>query len=165
MPKRYTRGYARRYYGRRRKWTPVFLTEEAVVPKQAVYGFANLAVNQSNQGTTAPVATNIKVKNFKVSVDVQGAGDTMGSPCITFAICFVPQGYTVNADLMIQHPEWVMAWKTIDLQTTSTVMVSSRMARNLNSGDSVVFFFRRSVPTTVDNTALTYQVMFFTCNN
>lgn len=164
MPKRYTRGYTRRYYGRRKKWTPVFLTEQSNVPAAAVFGHATLAVNQANQGATAPVATNIKVKNFRVSVDVQAPGNTAGSPSVTFAIIFVPQSYTITANLMVEHPEWVMAWRTIDLQTTNTVQVSSRLARNLNSGDQVIFFFHRSIAAS-DITTLTYQVMFFTCAN
>lgn len=164
MPRRYTRGYSRRYYGRRKKWTPVFLTEQSTVPGAAVFAHATLAANQTNQGSTAPIATNIKVKNFKVAVDVQSAGNVAGSPSVTFAIVFVPQSYAITANLMVEHPEWVMAWRTIDLQTTNTVQVSSRLARNLNSGDKVVFFLHRSIASSGD-TVLTYQVMFYTCNN
>ena len=43
------------------------------------------------------------------------------------------------------HPEWIMAWKGLELdgQTGAgkQVMISSRLSRNLNSGDSIVLLW------------------------
>lgn len=165
MPRRYTRSYRRSGYVRRRKWSPVFFAQTSTLSADTPFGTVTLAQNSANQGGTSPIATIIKVKNFKVVVDVLSVSGAQGSPSSTFAIMFLPQGYTADINLMTTHPEWIMAWRSIDLQTTNTVQVSSRLTRNLNSGDSIIFFITRNFTGSAPVFGLSLQVSFVTCNN
>lgn len=165
MRRRYTRSYRRSGYVRRRKWSPVFFSQISNLSSDTTFGTVTLAQNSVNQGGTAPIATIVKVKNFKVVVDVVSVTTSNGSPSSTFAIMYLPQGYTADINLMTAHPEWIMAWRSIDLQTTNTVQVSSRLTRNLNSGDSIIFFITRNFTGAAPVFGLSLQVSFVTCNN
>lgn len=61
-------------------------------------------------------------------------------------IVYVPQGFTVDEDIIKTHPEWIMAMRFIGQirgDTTSQYYlpfrVKTRMARKLNTGDGVYF--------------------------
>ena len=57
---------------------------------------------------------------------------------------YVPQGVVINSGLPVLHPEWIMAWRNIPNDVSSThhpIMLSSSMSRNLQSGDSIVLLF------------------------
>ena len=167
MPRRYARTYRRRYP--RKKWSPVFTSYVTALEPTAGWSYQTLAANSYVQGGHAPISTMIKVKNFKIVVDVASQGETQTashSPSITFAILFVPQGYTVASDILAKHPEWIMAWRAIDIYTTNVVTVTSRLARNLNSGDEIIAFFSRNYlgqnPPLVN---ILMQTTFCTCSN
>lgn len=170
MPRRYTRNYRRYGNFKRRKWSPVFVSATANLTPPSNFNFVPLAQNTANVGTNAPISTIIKVKNFKVVADIIATRDTStppagASPSLVFSIMFVPQGYAITQTLMVDHPEWIMAWRAIDYATTNTVQVSSRLSRNLNSGDQVVLFFTRNVSGVSVDLAFGFQIYFVTCNN
>ena len=99
-----------------------------------------------------PTPTILKAGNFKVQGDCLVAGTvTAGVITISLYVMYIPEGITIaNAssaqNLINAHPEWIMAWKFISAnkvqsgQTTEDVdafSFSSRLKRNLNSGDSI----------------------------
>lgn len=180
MPRRY-------YYGRRysrgsrpkRKWSPTLVQGSPFinVPGQN-FGFASavLCGNSANVGTTVPVSTIIKVKNFKIVFDITAIGN--GNVRNFFvSLLYVPQGFTVSADTALQHPEWLLSWRTIDCTPTNgttgaiqlqNVQMSSRLARNLNSGDTIQLFMQArndSAETTSTRIDLSFYCSFVTCNN
>ena len=115
----------------------------------AVVHYSNvLAQNKSESTSPTPVV--IKSGNFRVQADVTLAL-TAGSASVQFYlyVIFIPQGMVPASSLEAQtlirnHPEWVMGWKLVDTTPTDNldsgfnkVTISSRLKRNLNSGDSV----------------------------
>lgn len=149
--------------------------------------YLTLVENSTESATPTPVI--IKTGNFKVQVDAFASITDATSRGLVNAIAFiayVPQGYpltssttsyTVMRDLIKQHPEWIMCWKQMDFSSASgtatpesvSVSFSSRLKRNLNSGDKIIFSVAYSTDgfyPTSQNT-FTYQVacQYWTCSN
>ena len=132
-------GYRKNY--RKQKWASVIT--EINGDLLAINGNSNngwvipLCSNAANT-TTAPTATIIKTGNFKVSFEVEtGAGNYQAVTGRAF-IVFIPQGINATVDWAMLHPEYVMGWRSIQVGgSTSAVTISSKLKRNLNSGDKV----------------------------
>ena len=121
----------------------------------------------------------VKVKNVKVQLSTTGVTDASGLSIYSMqvAILFAPEGFTPNIDMMERHPEWIMAYKLLTIDASSTIpinfSISSRLARNLNSGDAIylVSIIRRASAETATQaqTGLIipcfYTVQFWTCVN
>lgn len=177
MPRRYYTRYRPRAYVKRRKWSPTL--GQGVMNTQAnanATGFSStvLCANSINQGTDAPVSTIIKVKNFKCVIDIFSNGPASSTRNVFFAIMFVPQGFTISATTPTEHPEWIMVWRTVDIGVTtdsnipsaSNLQLSSRLTRNLNSGDKIVLYHSFYNNTTSTNViSSTFYCSFVTCNN
>lgn len=148
MPRRY---YKRRSYKPRKKWNSNFYNSvmKVILPSlNTQTGYAQL-YNQHTliENPIQPISgssTNIvKVKNIKVQLAATGAADA--SPELLYsmqlAIVFMPEGYVADATVLQKHPEWLMAYKLVTLDSASSmpinVSISSRLARNLNSGDKI----------------------------
>lgn len=140
-----------------------------------------------------PTPVVLKVGNFKVQIDghVEGAMDSMRN--VVLYLMFIPEGvdpttvYTTNLgakqSIADKHPEWIMGWKRIDVntstssaQTTNLVSMSptsfsSRLKRNLNSGDSIYFVMVSSKDVATAGSSSSYTVsvhwtaQFWTCSN
>ena len=140
----------RRYYRRyirvapKKKWASNIL--------QGSLSTSNFGVICENSaGTATPTPVIVKCGNFKVQGDVMynttgGSSNTLAN--LNFFLIFVPEGITPSDALIGTHPEWIIGWKTIDVgvvRSTSETAVaaatfsfSSRLKRNLNSGDRIV---------------------------
>ena len=126
---------------RGKKWSPVLVNisgELLTIPGNSNAGWSiSLCANAANT-TTAPTATVIKCGNFKVSFEVEAGGTPNSSATGRAFIMFVPQGVTPSKDWPSQHPEYIMAWRSIQVGgTTSAVTIQTRLKRNLNSGDEI----------------------------
>ena len=64
---------------------------------------------------------------------------------VSFVLCLSHREITPDAGTPLLHPEWIMAWKGIELDAQTPagkqVMLSSNLSRNLNSGDSIVLLW------------------------
>lgn len=65
----------------------------------------------------------------------------------TVFISYVPEGYALTEGLVTdqnifyQHPEWIIGWARKDYVTSSQsneISVTSRLKRNLNTGDQII---------------------------
>lgn len=121
--------------------------------------YKDLAENKTE--TTSPTPVIIKAGNFKVQADFYV---TVLDPSTTIAghaptgilyVMYWPEGIGVttpaSAQTLIQnHPEWIIGWRTIDFDSLNVsggqslgvtrVSLTSRLKRNLNSGDKIVCF-------------------------
>lgn len=96
-------------------------------------------------------ATIIKTGRFRYR------GQIYTNSAITYivGIAYVPEGYDLNANVNIaranlgetffyKHPEWILAWTRLDYVGSSgnnEIRLSSKLKRNLNSGDGIVLFY------------------------
>lgn len=151
--------------------------------------FNNILVQNTAQ-TASPTPVIVKTGNFKVKGDmklsfIQASGTQSSSmtSCVIY-IMYIPEGITASATLISAHPEWIMAWSPVDInmdvvsstmniQNVNKFSFSSRLKRNLNSGDRIecltVFNFGPSP--TAGNVSIDVTVspailcQYWTCSN
>ena len=98
-------------------------------------------VANSNEGAT-PTPTILKVKHLRVAADLYV--DTTNLSGGFVCLLYLPQGIVPDANTALLHPEWVLTWKGIPVNSATShnlMQFSSNLARNLNSGDSIVLYF------------------------
>lgn len=134
------------YTARRRtvKWSPHLLEQQlSITANPGDFGSYQLLAKNTSDNTT-PTPSVIKVKNFKVSIDTTLPTVDISLMYFNAYVIFIPEGVTITPDTPKQHPEWILAWKSINnvmhTQRDCTVL-TSRLARNLNSGDAVYVLF------------------------
>lgn len=163
----------RRYYRRyvraapRKKWASNII--------QGTVSTTNFGVICENSiGTSTPTPVIVKCGNFKVQGDAQYAfaGGSSRPVNLNFFLIFVPEGITPSDSLIGSHPEWVIGWRNIDVvgvkpNTESGVAAASfsfstRLKRNLNSGDKIVAILQSGDSSVSANCVFTAQ--FWTCS-
>lgn len=117
-------------------------------------------IAENTADTTTPTPFLTKIGNVGIDVGIQLSTDNPPSNASTYnlscGVIFVPQGvsYTTNNQiktLIEYHPEYVMWLKQVIPQTkygtggwaldnVPSLKVQSRLKRNLNSGDKLIFF-------------------------
>lgn len=165
--RRYFRYYPRRTVAKK-KWA-----SNLVNGTVSSSGFSLLAQNSTQ--TTSPTPVIVKCGNFKVQGDVivttQSQATNRPVPLV-FYILFVPEGVGISDSLVTTHPEWIMGWTVIDASfitsaaatnTGSRFSLTSRLKRNLNSGDSIVAILQSRDSAATAQCAYTCQ--FWTCAN
>lgn len=185
-----------RYYRRRyrtitrapkKKWCsnmiPVEIQNNAVNqgtqdnPQWTLAVGTTLAVNKTETNSPTPVV--VKTGNFRAQFDLIATGVLQTSD-MTMFIIYIPEGIApVGAlavkDIMVKHPEWIIAWKKLDLEYNSTttattanqrITMSSRLKRNLNSGDRIDVYLFSTLDTSQNATvAIRGMCQFWTCAN
>lgn len=159
MSKRYTYRRYRRTYPKQ-KWQ-LSLVEPTAFNFSPVMTAQTFVAKHSNicqtvvptDATAASVvsANNIvKTGNFRVKGSFNIGGTDTDRLSIIIYVIFVPQGIdpdntgvsTTNlaTSIFYSHPEWVLCWTRRDMDNSTDnddFSMSSRLKRNLNSGDSV----------------------------
>lgn len=140
---RYRRSY-RKIYPRKR-WATNITNSAVGVTINSGSNFgemtSNICINSGQSIIPTPVI--LKFGRVKIKGDVRTALDNANN-FVTgrMFVCFVPQGLTLNLDLINDHPEYIIGWTTISLDSGNTFSFSSALKRNLNSGDSIKILFR-----------------------
>lgn len=156
MARYYRRRYRTIVRAPKKKWATNIVARTFTIDAQNPSPYISMVTNATQ--TSSPTPTILKCGNFKVNADftlTYGQATDPPTLHIVAFILFLPEGIqpATNAQLgaVIQaHPEYIMAWKQVDTNlnfsgTTATnagtqrVTFSSRLKRNLNSGDQVVF--------------------------
>lgn len=140
MPRR-TFHTARR---RTAKWSPHLLVQSiSFETSSGDFGSYQLLAKNSTD-TTVPVPSIIKVKNFRVSIDTSVPSVANYPNYLNVYLMYIPEGVTMTSDTPRNHPEWILAWKGINAISHADkegIVLSSRLSRNLNSGDGVYLLF------------------------
>lgn len=181
MPRYYRRRYSRRTF-RKRNWASNIITSSTslTIPSNSTYG-AGSAICLNPVQSVATVSQPFTVKNIKLSItaDAPSINSTIGIDNLIAAICYVPQGYTVSYSTLSEHPEWFMAVKYLDEPLTISnsasnpiyyskpFTVSTRLARKLQTGDSIqLCFFGQNINTANDlSVRFKFMAQWWTCAN
>lgn len=156
MPRKY---YRRKYsYRPKKKWASNFYTISDEIPIPGLpagqqfsesWYVKEIVHNPQYNPASASVGI-LKVKNVKLQLAGIGILDHSDRLNLSMqvAIVFLPEGVTADAGLLFRHPEWIMAYKMISVDTDMdkpiSFSISSRLARNLNSGDRIgIAYFAR----------------------
>lgn len=148
-------------------------------PPIVVHGEDILVRNSAQASTPTPVV--VKAGNFKIQGDcvLRVTGGVKDTSSVIVYIMYLPEVVVTSANPVTtinDHPEWIMGWKLIDLNSSSTspgntnsFSFSSRLKRNLNSGDTIalVAVLRDATPTTAAEYSirLNYNAQWWTCSN
>lgn len=145
----------RRFRKRSAKWAPNIKEFNAEALTETLGKFYNAAVLATNPVQSEALVSQVyTVKNFEINFSIEtpmtSDAETQVAGKIenlTAYIMFVPQGMNITANYNIQHPEYIMAYKylgspTADspLSAANPVRIRSRLARKLQTGDSVILF-------------------------
>lgn len=115
-----------------------------------------LVVNSNQSSDPTPVI--VKTGNFRVQFDATIKVGASGAIEAKAYVVYVPEGWNIGTEgsetsisqlrnIVAQHPEWILVWRQLDFGNanaagtfdTSVVRMSSRLKRNLNSGDRIMF--------------------------
>ena len=141
-------------------------------------GVQELVGNSASTSNPTPVL--IKAGNFKVQGDwiYQPATAGMGGRATArMFIMYCPEGTVPTTATQVQslvnsHPEWIMAWKQLEANTDTETYdqdrfsFSSRLKRNLNSGDKIICAYILERNSTVNvNIDFHMTAQYWTCAN
>lgn len=147
----------RRYYKKRGKWS-ANIQEINTGPLQIsdqgnFYVLQTLAQNPAQNTNT--ISQTYTVKNFELNFVLENFANASGVDNLCCYIMYVPQGMTVTELYNTQHPEYILNYKYIGSPTVDAqigdgaagqqyqpIKMRSRMARKLQTGDSIVLFVK-----------------------
>ena len=182
-----------RYY--RRRYTRVVRPKKKWASNIALWNNSSLSSSFSttlvanSAQAASPTPSILKVGNFKMSADIvfklnAAIGVENYNPASVGYIIYVPEGWedtsTAYDNLIVKHPEWIMATKTLGSSVTGsgsvfnveTINVSTRLKRNLNSGDKVAFYLKlnsyvpqEGLPAMLESMKITGTCRYWTCSN
>ena len=166
---RYTRKTAKRVYVKpKTNWTLARLTAAGQCngpsknssgqydgPRVCTYGVNELVRANADTNTMAGMTKKIKHMKVEISRSFVAANEVLHKSLIKMKayLMYIPQGlsFTTKYDTttglaltLANHPEWVLAEKTLNCNysntafTVSNQTLSCRLAKNLRSGDSLV---------------------------
>lgn len=171
-----------RYYRRRR--TVVVRPKKKWASNMKLAGLTTAVPTQvlveNSLQAASPTPVIVKVGNFKVQGDAVITPGTTPIPIASLIVVvfYLPEGITLAGgtaqSVVEQHPEWILAWKQMDVApiavtgqgTCDAFSVSSRLKRNLNSGDRVCIGYildANSAPNVTVTIRFTAQ--YWTCAN
>lgn len=138
--------------------------------------FVDLVVNAAQSNAPTPVI--VKAGNFKINCDIGVTTGNSGTIQLVAAVLYKPEGVSIanNAALgeyMAQHPEYILVWRQFDAaygisgnNATQQVTMSSRLKRNLNSGDKIIFaILNADSGAPVNNIRAMLTAQYWTCAN
>lgn len=133
---------------------------------------------QTGQGEAAisviSSAQILKTGRFKLKACIPSVSSDIG---YTVFIAYVPEGYNLTTGstsdqvIFYQHPEWIIGWTRKDYQTngqSNEISITSRLKRNLNTGDNIVVGVMLTNNTTTTsilaaNSPLLHGVLSYCC--
>lgn len=149
-----------RYYKYKRYYKPVYprkrwasnignLTTRIAFSQGQTSSVGSTEICSNAAQTATPTPVLLKFGRCKCRIDLQPITmPTTGSNSLSLVcyLTFVPQGVNMSDsqtayNLIKNHPEYVMAWQQISLDSPGTMSLTSKLKRNLNSGDGIYLIF------------------------
>ena len=93
------------------------------------------------------VSQQYTVKNIELSVYLEATNNSQYVEDVQHYIMYVPQGMNLTTDYPKEHPEYIMAYyyqgnPFSDTTTDTRLKIRSRMARRLQTGDKIIYFWK-----------------------
>ena len=122
-----------------------------------LFAATQVLVENSTQNSS-PTPTIVKTGNFKIQGDCTVTSSSSNAVIgISMYVIYVPEGITITSptsaqNLINAHPEWILSWKFVAANRLSgtsdnvdAFSFSSRLKRNLNSGDTIQLISTRPI--------------------
>lgn len=143
---------------------------------------ASVTLVQNSAATANPTPVIIKAGNFKVQGDGFFIATATTQVALSLYIIYLPEGLsppdaTSYQAVISAHPEWVLAWKFISANRifpaagasatdqSLTFSMSSRLKRNLNSGDRIVLVGLATAGSGLSSANFSGLCQYWTCAN
>ena len=151
------RRYKYRYYKKKGIWSSNIKNVNDTILQLSgpgeFYGNFTLCSNPPQSDENVSQKFTVKNTEFCFQIETSSLLNATTIESLTYYIMFVPQGMTINNNLVKNHPEYIMAMRFIgspeaefDQESNAqlaafrnTIRIKSRLARRLNTGDSIVF--------------------------
>ena len=145
MPRyyKYRRSYVKKVYPRKRWCSNIkSATLNIVLRNTGTSAHDTYLVCANSPVGSTPNPVILKFARFKLKGDVRFSSPTAGSITsgMLYAV-FVPEGNELNYDLISAHPEYVLGWTYLSMDSGNSFSITSSLKRNLNSGDKVSLYF------------------------
>nr|UEE94585.1 capsid protein [Porcine associated circular DNA virus 1] len=146
MPRyyKYRRAYVKKVYPRKRWASNIFTRNTLVTLNNGEKGASEtetLCVNSAPAATPTPVM--IKFGRVKVKGDVRtDVNNNNNYVSGIMYVVFCPQGMAIDPTLIDNHPEYIIGWTQISLDSGNGFSFTSSLKRNLNSGDKIGIMFQ-----------------------
>lgn len=161
MARKYRR---RRYYRRKGRWSTNIkdlADEQTFTASQWSGNSIDLCLNPIQDSLTVSQQYTIKNVELSVSIDLPGGSATAlfnSLEQIQHYIMYVPQGMNLTTDYNLEHPEYIMAYyfqgppnsDSSTGQNGINLKIKSRMARRLQTGDRIIYFYKAVNTSTTD---------------
>lgn len=169
----------RRFYKRKSgRWSPNLskIHGNGSAPSNADFA-DSVTIAQNNTATGASSITQVfTVKNIEVAAQLEASPTSSGPRIenIEYYVLYIPQGYAIAYDIPETHPEWIMAYKyvgsafdysAVSSSNAQVPKIKTRLARKLNSGDSIIFMIRGHNYSTSTNVEYSGLVRWWTKAN
>lgn len=143
---RYKRYYKKIYP--RKRWASHVKSDRPyiTITPDGASGSTSFVVCKNSASDANPTPSILKFGRFKMKGDIRTLAANAGNAtsCNVFVV-YVPEGATLDALLIDRHPEYILGWSCLSLDTGNSFSITSSLKRNLNSGDSIQAFFTADV--------------------
>ena len=154
-------------YRKKSRYSPN-ITEfsESINTSQGTFSFTNVLCTNPSQ-TTLGVSQQYTVKNFEISFtfETTSANSNKSIDDLCAYIMYKPQGMNITANYNLDHPEYIMNYKYYGSPTNDNtgynnsqqfqpLKIRTRMARKLQTGDSIILFIKGNNTSEVALTAI-----------
>ena len=167
---KYRRTYFKKVYPRKR-WASCMKTGlmDVTIKSGNVSGTASADISKNSVDINIPNPVIVKFGRFKMKGDLRYSASAVRavSSCMVY-VMYVPEGVTLDQNFITQHPEYLLGWTCLSLESGGSFSLSSGLKRNLNSGDRITVFFYADtlVPPQEDVTfALYFHVQYWTTSS
>lgn len=165
MPRyyKYRRSYVKKVYPRKRWATNIkSALLDITINANQNNGWNSAIICQNSPQSATPNPVIVKFGRFKMKGDLRYSSSVVAaiSSCLVF-VTYVPEGTTVNYDLVSQHPEYILGWTCLSSDSGNSFSLTSTLKRNLNSGDQIAVLFYVDLLNT-SSSSLTFA-LFLNC--
>lgn len=171
MPRyaRYKR-YYRKVYPRKR-WASNIKTFSQLVniSPSSTSNTTSFVVCRNSQSDVTPTPIVLKFGRFRMKGDIRtSAPNAERVTSVNVFVAFVPEGAVIDSTFITKHPEYVLGWTTLSMDTGNSFSLTSTLKRNLNSGDSIQILFTIDTsvsPTDVAGFNIYFTIQFWTATS
>ena len=160
-----------RYYKYKRYYKKVYPRKKWASNIKSDYLNMTLTTASNSAETSAVLCTNavqtanptpviIKFGRLKIKGDIRYSATNVAQfTSATLYVVFVPQGNDPSLELISDHPEYLLGWTCISLDSGSNFSLTTALKRNLNSGDSIQILCKINTTTTPSQN-ITYNFFY-----
>lgn len=102
----------------------------------------SIIICENSTAISTPTPTILRFARFRMKGDIRTTATNASNVTSASAfILFVPEGMDAGISLLEKHPEYILGWTTMSMDSGNSFSITSPLKRNLNSGDSIQVLF------------------------